>query len=59
MTYSITDIDDYAFYGCSDLTSISIPSTITTIGISVFENCINLTNVIFERYYYQLHYFEY
>ena len=50
MTYSITDIDDYAFYGCSDLTSVSIPSTITTIGISVFENCINLTNVIFERY---------
>jgi hypothetical protein len=50
MTYSITDIDDYAFYGCSDLTSVSIPSTVTIIGISAFENCTGLTNVIFERY---------
>jgi len=50
MTYSITDIDDYAFYGCSDLTMVSIPSTVITIGISVFENCTGLTNVIFERY---------
>lgn len=50
MTYSITDIDEYAFYGCSDLTSVSIPSTVTIIGISAFENCTGLTNVIFERY---------
>jgi hypothetical protein len=50
MTYSITDIDDYAFYGCSDLTSISIPSTVTNIGISAFENCTGLTNVTLERY---------
>ena len=50
MTYSITDIDDYAFYGCSDLTTVSIPSTVTSIGINAFENCTGLTNVIFERY---------
>ena len=31
--------------GCSGLTSIIIPNSITTIGYSAFEGCNNLTNI--------------
>lgn len=40
-----TSINDYAFYHCSDLTSVSIPNGVTSIGNSAFCNCSNLTNV--------------
>ena len=39
-TYSVTSIDKYAFYGCSELTSITIPNSITSIGDNAFYNCI-------------------
>lgn len=41
-----TTIDDYAFRSCG-LTSITIPSAITTIGYGSFYNCNNLKNVTF------------
>lgn len=42
-TYSVTKIGDYAFYGCSGLTSIVIPNSVTSIGESAFNHCSGLT----------------
>ena len=39
-TYSVTTIGSYAFYGCSGLTSVTIPNSVTTIGSDAFYNCI-------------------
>ena len=43
---SITSIGEYAFYGCTALTSVALPDSITSIGESAFENCASLTSVI-------------
>jgi hypothetical protein len=46
-TYSVTSIDQTAFYGCTGLTSVTIPRTITSIGVNAFYNCSGLTSVTF------------
>ncbi|MBQ9693488.1 MAG: leucine-rich repeat protein, partial [Kiritimatiellae bacterium] len=38
-------IGDYAFSGCSGLTSVTIPSSVTWIGYSAFYGCSGLTSV--------------
>ena len=43
--YSVTSIGPYAFYGCSSLTSITIPNTLTLIDIYAFYKCTSLTSV--------------
>ena len=41
----VTSIGDYAFYGCTNLTSVTIPSGVTSIGSGAFYNCTGLTSV--------------
>jgi len=42
---SITSIGDYAFYGCTGLTSINIPQSVNTIGNVSFQGCTGLINI--------------
>ena len=40
VNYRVTEIGEYAFKGCSGLTSIEIPNSITSIGVNAFYCCI-------------------
>ncbi len=40
------EITDYAFYDCDNLTSITIPNSLTSIGRGVFADCDGLKKVI-------------
>ena len=43
--FSVTSIESNAFVGCTNLTSVTIPNTITTIGENAFSGCTALKNV--------------
>ena len=43
--YAVTSIGAYAFYGCSDLTSVKIGNDVKTIGDVVFCGCSSLASV--------------
>ncbi len=40
----VTNISDFAFFGCSNITSIDIPNSVTSIGSYAFGGCLNLTS---------------
>lgn len=44
-TYTVTAIDERAFYNCSAITSLSIPNTVTEIGDYALHNCSGLTSL--------------
>ena len=41
----ITKINQYAFYNCTGLKSVTIGGSVTSIGNSAFEGCTGLTNI--------------
>ena len=43
--YKVVSIDQWAFYACTMLKSVTIPSSVTFIGLSAFQYCENLVNV--------------
>lgn len=43
--YTVVGLEDKCFYDCFNLTSITLPSTITTMGFSCFEDCKKLTSI--------------
>ena len=43
--YSVDRIGDYAFAGLMELTSVTIPATVTNIGMGAFSSCVSLRSV--------------
>ena len=43
---TVTVINQYAFSGCTSLTSVEIPESVTSVGVCAFANCSNLESVI-------------
>ena len=44
-SYPIQAIGNYAFYGCSGMTSLDIPSSVTSIGQYAFRGCSGLNSI--------------
>ena len=47
VVYAVTRIDNNAFNRCSDITSITIPAPVTSVGSSAFAQCTSLVTLNF------------
>lgn len=45
----VTSIGEYAFYETNGIDSISLPATLTTLGVEAFRRCSDLTSVTFNN----------
>ena len=45
---TVAAINDWAFYGCPNLTSVTLPPSLITIGRYAFSDCANLTTLYFQ-----------
>ena len=45
-TYTVIGIDDYTFYGSTNVKKIDIPKTVLSIGKMAFEDCTSLEQII-------------
>lgn len=43
----VTSIGERTFYGCTELTTVTLPATLRTIGVSAFSYCLNLGSITF------------
>ena len=43
---SVTNIGNYAFSGCSGLSSVTVPDSVMSIGRGAFDGCASLTSVV-------------
>lgn len=49
---TITEICANAFYGCYNLSSISIPNSVKNVGFGAFEDCDSLELTLYDNAYY-------
>ena len=47
VTYDVTSIASRAFYGCSNLTKVTIPNSIVTVGEYAFYDCPELESIVY------------
>jgi len=43
--YTVTNIGNYAFYNCNNITAVTIPSSVTAIGSYAFYKCIGMLSI--------------
>lgn len=43
--YTVTNIGNYAFYNCNNITAVTIPSSVTMIGSYAFYKCIGMLSI--------------
>lgn len=47
--YTVVSLRDSAFYNCGEITTITLPATVTSLGHHAFENCFSLTAIHVEE----------